>query len=284
MDRSNQMEIPEKTFPIRISGSWPPGISALSGLGFDSVSVSRAVVLIKKTQSAGMTGRPHLFCEISLGKTSCTLSYSVPKESYASLRRLQASLLLLRVLSLLPHAEISAQELAQLLIPPLESAAAIASFDYELLSKKHGDLRRHASELSSKNSRLSASSEESAALILEQSRTIAALGARIKKLETVSDSALAELVMEWVSSHRGSFNSTAFASANWVSASRAEEGLERLLQSGELRKIGGSFSPQAQGSRAQYVRQEKGLLARIGERAGRFASGAHLPLPSKKEI
>lgn len=284
MGHPGSIAVVEKRFPIAFAGHWPPDVSSLSGLGFDSVSVSKGSVIIRKTQSAGMAGRPHLFCEITLGKKECALRWSVPRESDEGIRQLQSSLLLLRALSILPSAQADAPQLASLLLPPLEAASRISTADYELLSKKCEDFRRQHGELSSKNARLSSSSEESAALLLEQSRTIAALESRIKKLEAVSDPALRELVLEWVSSHRGSFNAAAFSAANNIAPSRAEEGLETLLQSGALRRIGGSFLASGQETRGQYAQQKQGLFASLGNHAKKITSGARLALPSKKEF
>ena len=153
MARTDSLEIPLKT-----SGSWSPDLSALAGLGFDSVSVSGGQALIRKVQSADMAGRPHLFCEIILSKNSAKATYSVPKEHDAALRQLQAAALLLRVLSLLPSSHTDVSRLASALLPALESSSHAASLDYGLLSKKYSDLRKESAELSAANLRLSSAS------------------------------------------------------------------------------------------------------------------------------
>lgn len=281
VEKSN-LRVEELAIPVKMHGQWPPDLSPLAGLGFDSVSVSSSAVMIKKAQSTGLAGRPHIFCELQLRRNSALLSYSVPKEADAALRRLQAISMLLRVLSILPKTEADASSLSSALLPALDSAAAVSTQPYELLSKKSADLRKEASELSAANRRLSSSSEDAASSILQLERTIAALEQRIKKLEHVSDAALREMVLEHVSSHRGSFNAAAFASSAGVSPARAEEGLEMLLQEGAIRKVGGSFAQQKPPTRGYYSQQEKGLVKSIRESAGSIIGKVRLPAPEQK--
>lgn len=259
---------------LKTQGSWQEGLSALCGLGFDSVSVSGTQALIKKVQGADMAGRPHLFCEIALSKNSAKVTYTAPKEHDAPLRRLQAASLLLRVLSLLPSASADASGLASALLPALESSSQAVSLDYSLLSKRYSDLRRENSELLAANARLSAASEEAASASLELERQLSALELRIKKLESVSDESLRELVLDWLSVHHGNFNAAAFAAASGVPPARAEEGLEMLLRAGAIKRLRASFIQQKQEGRGQFAREEKSIITLLSERARKFASGA----------
>lgn len=277
MAQKNPNSATELEFPAKFRGGWPPDLSALSGLGFDSVSVSPGAAVIKKAQSTNMAGQPHLFCEITLAKNGVRLKYSVPAGADAELRRLQASVLFFRVASLVPGMEMGAQQLSSLLLPALEASSKLATVDYELLSRQRHDSRREASELSARNLRLAAANEESASAILELEQQASALQARIKKLETVSDAALREMALDWVSSHHGAFNASAFSQANGIPAARAEEGLEMLLQSGALRKIGGAFSIERPESRGTYCLREKGMASSVKEALLR------LPLPRGKQ-
>ena len=272
----------ERKFAIKC-GSWPPDLSALSGLGFDSVSTSKSCIRIKKSQSTDMAGRPHLFCEIELGKNYALLRYSSASESDSRMRQMNAATLFLRVLSLVPALQISAQDFASLVLPALETSSKVASASYEALSKKCDDLRREASELASKNAKLSASSEETASAMLGLERTIAASTARIKKLEAVSDQSLREAVLEWLGSHRGGFSAAAFSTATSIPLARAEEGLEMLLKSGAIRRIGTSFSVEQQESRGAYQLQEKSPLQPVKDAIQNTASSVRRAmLPRKK--
>lgn len=271
--RTESLEIPIKT-----KGAWPPDLSALSGLGFDSVSVSGGQAIIRKVQSADMAGHPHLFCEIILSKNSAKATYSVPHEHDAALRQLQSAALLLRVLSLLSSSDANVSSLAAILLPALETSSQAASLDYGLLSKKYSDLRRENAELSAANLRLSSASEEAASTVLELERQLSALESRIKKLEAVSDESLREMVLDYLSQHRGNFNAAAFCASAGVLPARAEEGLEMLLRSGAIRRVGGSFAVHSQESHGQFARQEKNILSSLSERAKKFAAGAKPPI------
>ena len=264
-------------------GSWPPDLSALSGLGFESVSTSKSKIEIKKSQSTDMAGRPHLFCEIELEKNCARLRYSTPEGSDPKIRQMQSATLFLRVLSLIPSLQISAQDFAAFSLPALETSSKVATTGYDALSKKCSDLRREASDSFSKSARLSASSEEAASTILGLERQLAASEARIKKLESVSDTALRESVLEWIGSHHGIFNAAAFSSATLIPPARAEEGLEMLLKSGSLRRIGSSFSTEQSESRGVYQEQEKGPLQPVKDMLGGAVSFVRRAiLPAKK--
>ena len=264
MRQQEQIRTVEQSFPVKHAGAWPPDLSALAGLGFDSISSSQSACTIKKVQSAGLSGKPHLFIEIALHRKSISIRYSVPCGSDESLRALAAGAMLLRVLSLAEGFSAEAAKLSGILLPAIEQAAKASSLDFELLHKKYSDLRRESAEISSKNSKLASSSEESAAATLELERQVLALGQRIKTLESVSDVSLRELVLDWISAHRGSFNAAAFSSATGIAPSRAEEGLEQLLQSGAISRLSGPFAVHGAESHGTYQKQEKGLLKSFG--------------------
>ena len=251
----------EHMIACRVQGAFPPNLSALAGVGFDKISSSRSQVLIRKTQSKDFMGREHLFTEMEICKGHIAVRYSCPAESDGSIRHLQAALFLLRVLSLAPRIQPDAESLATFLLPVIESSSKIAQADYERLSKKCADLQEQVSELSRANQRLTRESEGAANLSLELERQNSALRERASALEAIPDEALRELVLDWVSSHRGSFNSALFSKEHNILPSRAEEGLEMLLKSGALRKVGERFHPQKAAEARQYAIPRQGVVA-----------------------
>ncbi|MCX6772628.1 MAG: hypothetical protein NTV88_02565 [Candidatus Micrarchaeota archaeon] len=272
----------EHRFMVKF-GTWPPDLSALSGLGFDSVSTTKSKITIKKSQSTDIAGHPHLFCKIELEKNSATLIYSVPPEADSKIRQMQAAALFLRVMSLMQNLQIPAQDFAALSLPALETASKVATTDYGSLSKKYNDLRHEASDTALKSARLSASSEEAASTMLGLERQLAASEARIKKLEAVSDTALREAVLEWINAHHGAFNAAAFASSAKIPLTRTEEGLEMLLKTGSLRRVGSSFSTEHVEGRGMFQEQAKGPLQPLKNLAGSAVSSVHKAFsPAKK--
>jgi len=249
----------ERTIPVSFGGKFPPNTAALSGLGFGSVSVTRQAITIRKSQ-AGIHSLPISHLEIILKQNSSSIKVSAPASSDPAIQELRAVATFLRVLSLFPSCQANASELAALLLPSLDAAESVAGAPYEALSKKCRDAHDSLSSLLAKNRALLRSSEEGVLASLELERQASALSARIKKLESISDDALLELVQEWLSSHHGKFNAALFSKAHNVPPARAEEGLELLLSSGAIRKVGGSLHVQAPHSHGTFEHRPKGAL------------------------
>ena len=247
------------TIPISFKGRFPPSTAALSGLGFDSVSTSKAAVAIRKSRR-GANGLPISRLEIIIRPSSMSLSFSPPAGALVELEGMRACATLLCVLSLFPSIQVGAQEMARLVLPSLSSAEKVANEPYSALAKKCRDAHDDLSSLLSKNRALLRSSEESVLSSLELERQISAIGARVKRLEAVSDDALLELVQDWLAAHRGRFDAVLFSRANNMPPARAEEGLEKLIASGEVKKVGGSLHTASAHSHGEFEQGRQGAL------------------------
>ena len=252
----------QRTIHISFSGKFPPDSRALSGLGFDSISSTKQAITIRKSQP-GINSLPLAHLEITLKHDSAMLKVAASASCDPRIEELRAVSAFLHVLSLFPTCRASASELAHLLIPSLDAAASVADASYESLSKKCRDAHDSLSSLLAKNRALLRSSEEGVLASLELERQASALSARIKKLESISDDTLLELVQEWLSSHHGSFNAALFAKAHNLPPARAEEGLERLLSSGAVRKVGGSLHTHHEHTHGAFECRQKGALASL---------------------
>jgi hypothetical protein len=250
----------QRTIPVEFAGKFPPDARALSGLGFDSVSVSGSEIAIRRSRR-GLHNLPISTLEIRLRKNSATLHLSAPASCDRHLQELRATADFLRVLSLFPPFKISSKELSALLLPSLDTACQVATTPYESLAKKLGDAQNDLVSLLAKNKSLLRSSEEGVLSSLELRRQSEALSARIAKLEAISDDALLELICDWLSSHHGKFDAALFAKAHGVPPARAEDGLERLLSSGEVRKVGGSLRAHPPHSHGTFEQKPRGVLA-----------------------
>jgi len=263
----------QRTIPLEFTGKFPPDTRALSGLGFDSVSITKQAITIRKSQQ-GISPLPLAHLEITLKRTSATLRATLPLGSDPQLQELRAAATLLRVLSLFPSAKAGTAELSALLLPSLDTAASIADAPYESLSKRHSDAQAQLSMLLAKNRALLRSSEEGVLASLELERQSSALSSRIKKLESVSDDALLELICDWLSSHHGKFDAALFSKAHGTLPARAEEGLGRLLASGAIRKVGGTLHVQSAHSHGTFEQKPAGALASL-------CRALRLPKPGK---
>lgn len=278
MANDELLKLQEHEIPLEMKGHFPPDISALHSAGFDSISSSRSSVALRKVQTRDMAGRPVLFLEIILRKNSATLRYSLQPWSEPRLRLMACGLQFLRVLSLVKGYKAPLQQFSNFILPAIEAAAGVASEPYMLLSKKFSDAAREASELSEKNARLSAFLEEEAAARLEMSAQLSQLSARVEKLQSVSDEALREMVLEWLRSHRGTFNAAQFSSANAIPPARCEEGLEALLRDGTVRRIGKGFAfQQGVEDRAFLLGGKEGVISLFLGKSNKRPQASRLP-------
>jgi len=231
----------EHTMAISFS-KFPPNISLLSSAGFDSISSSKKSVVLRKTESIDLSGRQHLFTEIQLDRNEAKLRYSVPKECDVRARRLHAAVLFLRTLSLVSNAQTDSQSLCAIMLPSLEHAEKAITLPYELLSKKHMESETQLFEANAKLRCLVLASEGCAQRCVELEKQNSSIRARASKLESVSDAALCESILDWLSIHRGTFSIAHFSNEHAIPPSRCEEGLELLLKSGAIRKAGGRYA------------------------------------------
>lgn len=244
---------------LEMEGKFPPDLTGLLGLGFERVSSSARSSLVRKIEGTDFFGNPYLFTEVEIRRTELRLRYSVPPDQDASLRHLRACTLMLRVLGMVPQAKLNAQDACETLLPALESGSQTCNTGYSVLSKKFTSLQKESAALRKENARLRRTCEEEAALSIEREGQISALSSRISKLEAVSDGALSELLLEWLSSHRGLFSAALFSRQTGVSPSRAEEGLEQLLKSGAIRQVEGRLVFQKTAKGQEFELQKTGV-------------------------
>ena len=257
----------QRTIAVEFSGKFPPGAKALSGMGFASVAVSKAAIKIQKSQQ-GIHSFPVAHMEIVLRKNSAMLRVFAPASADPRIQELRAVATFLRVLSLFPSMKANASELARLALPSLDAASSVADAPYELLSKKYGEAHADLVSLLAKNRALLHSSEEGMLASLELERQAAALSLRIMALETISDETLLELIQDHLSSHHGKFNAALFASAHKLPPARAEEGLARLIVSGEVRKVGGAFQAAAPHIHGEFEQKKPTSLGALASALG----------------
>ncbi|MCX8174676.1 MAG: hypothetical protein N3E51_00520 [Candidatus Micrarchaeota archaeon] len=235
-------EIQEYEFAVSFK-RFPPDFSKFAALGFDRVAASKSEVLLNKTYGTDLSGKSKLFIEVRLSKNKARLRFSCPAGAHPQLRRMQAAILFLRILSLIEGAWLEREFFQKLALPALETAEKTAQAPYELLAKRAKDLEEEASALSLRNRRLISASEEAESQIAALENRIAILEERLARLSSISDESLRELLLEWICSHKGSFNIAAFSKTYNLPPSRCEEGLEMLLMEGSIRKIEGKLFP-----------------------------------------
>lgn len=238
-----RFETREHSFSYAAAKGRKPSAAQFSRLGFDRISTAQGAICLRKAQSHDILGKPRLFIEIEFRNNRAAIRYSCPPESDCGIRGLQACLLLMQAAYLLPGAHFESKSLSEFLLPHLECASRIALQPYESLSKKHADMSDELGEISSQNRRLLRAVEQSASECLALEERAAGLSRRVAQLERVPDAALDELLLDWLSSHKGALNFALFSQANGIAVARCEERLSALLEKGVLRKASGAFLP-----------------------------------------
>lgn len=254
-------EIIEMSFALSHAKGWKAPLAQFSRLGFDSISSSHDGIRLRKVQSRDILGNPHLFVEIEFRKNRADLRYSCPPESDARIRRVSACLMLMRAAYLLPGAMLEAKSLSELLLPSLEQASSAMPLSYESLSKSRADLQDELAEAVSQNRRLLRASEEGASTCASLERKCKSLSERLAQLEAIPPSAVDEMVLDWLSAHRGSLNLALFSKANNVPVARCEERLALLLKKGAIRRVSGAFSAESGASEGREFQLRRGALS-----------------------
>ncbi len=231
----------QSEFPLSFK-KWPPEASQLSSLGFDSVQTNSSAIIIRKNFSTDLAGRPHNFVEIKITKNRCFLSYSCPEGQDQQIAQNRALLLALRVLSILPTSQAILNSFCSFVLPALEHSEKLASLPYDLLYKRFNDLLERFEELEGKNLALAKAAETASIEAIELEKKQLELQGRLQALSSIPDESLCELLFDYLASHRGSFDSSKFCAIHAILPARAQEGLDMLLKSGSIKKVGGGFS------------------------------------------
>lgn len=231
----------QSEFPISFA-TWPPDASALSSLGFDSVQTNAQAIHMRKNFSTDLAGRPHNFLEIKITKSHCLLHYSCPDGQDEQIAQNRALLTALRALSLLPASQTTLTSFCALILPTLEHSEKLASLPYDLLYKRFNDLQERFEELEGKSLALAKAAESASIRAIELEKKQLELQGRLQTLSSVPDESLRELLLDYLASHRGSFDSSKFCAIHAIPPARAQEGLDMLLKSGSIKKVGGGFS------------------------------------------
>jgi hypothetical protein len=230
-----------------------PSAEGISSLGFDKISESSSFISAIKIDSKDIYGRPYNFVEIELHKTFALLRYSVPEESHLPARRLRATLLFIRFLSLFPSIKIDVSNIGPIVLPVIEFSEKLLTQSYESVLEKLKISEEERKQLLSQKSKLSSSLEKSSSLILDLQKENRLLKARLEKLEEISERELKELILDWIVSHQGAINLPSFSSTYKVPLTRCEEVLDKLIKEGTIKEISKRYSVNSEELNRKYV-------------------------------
>ncbi|MBN2478584.1 hypothetical protein JXB01_04820 [Candidatus Micrarchaeota archaeon] len=208
-----------------------------SELGFSSISVKKNALALVKDTGKDLEGKPHKDYEILLEKNKVIFKYSVMTPSEELRRRLEVLPVFLSVLTIINSSYIID------LLPVYEEMDKAIKDMTSLVSREGIDYTAEISSLKIKNDSLKrkydelvSSSEENARILLECERRRDDLNRRVDSLEGMSDELLKEKLFKWIKIHNGTVSIDDFSSANKISPSRTEEGLNLLIREGYIKR------------------------------------------------
>lgn len=219
----------------KLLGSFDAIAKRLASLQMFSMRTTPTDITLVKVESRDMQRRPYLFMIFVFGNDSIRIEFSIGLDSGAKLRRLYVLKNLTAVLSLiadlfeadntelLQHLDSSIDDFLGSLTPEYGSLYN----SYQSLLTKYRELRRLNIELTSSNRNLSVQ-----ASMLENDNS--ELNNRLKALETFSDESLMSMVQDWIESHGGSIDVTAFANTYKTTAPRVEQILDIMVREGYI--------------------------------------------------
>jgi len=199
--------------------------------------VLRGTRKIGSEESETFEGKPYSFMNFYFRKDGIELEYALTPEVNEKKREVDVCKMLFGMLALSESYELELGPLYELAHNALEHATEFIEVGYEELKSKYDELleksRRNEEELK----KAIANNEKSEKLLLEAEKLNEALKERQRKLEGMSDEVLLDELVRWIKVHNGRVNVVEFAEMNKVAASRVEEGLDKLLREGYIRRV-----------------------------------------------
>ncbi|MEK6979210.1 MAG: hypothetical protein AABW86_03225 [Candidatus Micrarchaeota archaeon] len=214
-------------------------IPVLGELGFNKVSYVKDKLVVEKTQGEDLRGEKFLHYRIIFSDKSIDLAYSVPPHLSKRRRLIEVFSVLINVLRLAEgYYDISAASLYSPVGGLLGELDRFVEKDMVDLSAELDELKGKYESLTKRYTDLVRSSEENARILIECEREKDDLFKKLNEASGMSDDSLKELLFNWVRVHGGSIDISEFCKAHGVTAKRAEEGLNVLIQEGYLKKKG----------------------------------------------
>ncbi len=218
--------------------SLKPLASLFGSLGFNKIDYTESALTVEKIKGEDLKGKPYVEYHIVFRANTIDMTYSLPPNK-SKITRL--SELLPTFLDVLQVAEDYYTIKPSTIYSQINSALAQISkiIDREAVefSSQLTELQAKHNDLNSKYADLVRSSEANTRILLESEQKTDELQKRIAKLSGMSEELLKQTLYDWIKVHGGTIDIKEFAKANSLSSSRAEEGLNSLIQEGYIKRI-----------------------------------------------
>jgi hypothetical protein len=209
----------------------------LGGLGFTKISYSDKTLTVEKMKGRDIKGKPYLDYRVEFKGSSIELSYTIPPNRSRVARLLE---LLPTFLNIIQVAEdyytVKPSSIYAQINLVLGEASKIIDRDAVEFSTQLTDLQARHADLNAKYDDLVRSGEANTRILLECEQKKEELEKKLARMSGMSDDLLKESLYSWIRIHNGFIDVKEFARVNSVAVTRAEEGLNMLIQEGYIRR------------------------------------------------
>jgi len=209
----------------------------LGGLGFTKISYANNTLTVEKMKGQDIKGKPYLDYRVEFKGASIELSYTIPPNRSRVARLLE---LLPTFLNIIQVGEdyyvVKPSSIYAQINLALGEASKIIDRDAVEFSTQLTDLQARYTDLNAKYDDLVRSSEANTRILLECEQKKDELDKKLARMSGMSDDLLRESLYGWIRLHNGFIDVKEFAKANSIAITRAEEGLNLLIQEGYIRR------------------------------------------------
>ncbi len=192
-------------------------------------------VAVIYVESRNIRKQPYLFSIIYLEKDKIRFLYTIPPKISPKKRRLEVLSYFLNMMSYLGDAyQVPLRELYLLLQEAIREMSEYVSLDYEQMYSMHDALKAQIEQLKREIETLRESNNTLARQNYELKMKLDELQVKYDKLKGLSDEALKNKIMEWISEHNGEIDIMEFSKLYNIHPTRVEEMLNLLVEAGFL--------------------------------------------------
>lgn len=209
----------------------------LSGLGFTRIAYSASLLSVEKMKGQDLKGKPYLDYRVEFKPQQIDLVYNIPPERGREARLLEVLPTFLNILQVAEeYYDVKPSSMFRPINSVLIEMSKIVDRDAAEFSTQLSDLQARYNDLNAKYGDLVRSSEANTRILLECERKRDELQKRITLLTGMSDELLKASLFEWINAHGGTIDIKEFAKASSLAITRAEEGLNMLIQEGYIKR------------------------------------------------
>jgi len=211
--------------------------SLLSDLGFSRIAYSSSALSVEKMKGQDLKGKPYLDYRVEFKPNQIDVVYNTPPGRSRVARLLEVLPTFLNILQVAEdYYDVKPTSIFGPINTVLSEASKIIDRDAVEFSTQLSDLQAKHADLSAKYEDLVRSSEANTRILLECERKRDELQKRMNLLAGMSDELLKASLYEWINAHGGTIDIREFAKASSVAVTRAEEGLNLLIQEGYIKR------------------------------------------------